>query len=1449
VSNYPIPHNEKQRLKALDSYNLLNSLSEAEYDRLTELASIICKVPIALISLIDEKRQWFKSKVGLAINETSRDLAFCQYAIMGAERFDVNDALLDDRFKDNDLVTGDPHIRFYSGQPLIDPDGFALGTICVIDRKPRVLTDAQKRALQILAQEAISLITERKQKHDLQYFEKLFQFSNDLICIAGTDGFFKKINGAFSKILGWDEDYILNTSSFEFVHPDDHELTKTELGKMASGVPEISFLQRIRTKSGGYRTIDWSGTPEGTTGNIFGVGRDITEEKNKEEQLAISEGKLRDFFDNSQGFMCTHDMGGKFLSINNSGADVLGYTKEEILEMSLFDIVPQARHPYIYEYLQTIRINGKASGQMTTLDKNGEYRIWMYTNVLEVFPNGEVYVIGNGSDVTERYQMQLDLERTKKILEQTNRVAHVGGWEFDLVNQKISWTEETKRIHGVPPDFEPDLTTGINFYKAGESRDAISKAITQAINKGIGFELELQIVRPNREVLWVKSIGNTELEDGHCKRIYGTFQDIDKQKSAELEVFASRRFMDEILHASSEVSIVVTDTEGLITVFNPGAEKILGFTADEMVSKQTTDIFRTAEDIAARKREIAETYGYEVEGFNIIAERARKAGSEQREWMAVKKDGTNVMVSSVVTPIRDEKNEIIGYLSIATDITEKKGVENALITEKARLSAFVEHAPAAIAMVDNDMNFIAASNVWLEYFSESRQAVTGKSYYDSFEPSPEMKERHQSVLNGATLHADEHIFRQAWKDEDIIISWEMMPWYLYDGKIGGLMVSVQDITVSVKRREELKAAILLAEQASVAKSEFLASMSHEIRTPLNGVIGFTDLVLKTKLNETQHQYLNIVNQSANALLSIINDILDFSKIEAGKLELDIEKCDLYELGCQATDIITYQVQTKGLEMLLNISSNLPRFIWADALRLKQVLINLLGNATKFTEKGEIELKITEVSRQDDIATVRFSVRDTGIGIKPEQQSKIFNAFSQEDASTTKKYGGTGLGLTISNSLLELMGSHLQLESAPGFGSTFYFDITLKTEEGTPIDWENIDLIKRVLIVDDNENNRMILTQMLLLKQIKTVEADNGFEALQLLAKGEHFDVVIMDYHMPHINGIETIQKIRDSFNGREKDIPVILLYSSSDDGAIIKACDELQIKHRLVKPVKMQDIYNTLSRLHVKDNYTTLDNLQTEITPISKNLDILIAEDNAVNMLLAKTILNRILPNAQIIGVETGTAAVAACKAQWPDLILMDVQMPEMNGYDATRQIRLIQAERAVPIIALTADNIKGEREKCLAAGMDDFATKPVVENTLMQLIQKWLPAEKSANIESKIIENGVPSTHLDLNAIKALTGDDDNFIKEVLSLTKIELTASLKTITQQINKGDLKGINLSGHKLNGTALSAGLPVLAKMASRLEHTAHFDKDELTQLLAAARDEITAIFMAMEKHNV
>ncbi|GAC1303968.1 MAG: hypothetical protein NVSMB24_10740 [Mucilaginibacter sp.] len=1174
-----MPANEKERLKALKDYHILNSVSEEEFNRITELASLVCGTPIALVSLVDEKRQWFKSKKGIDIAETSRDLAFCQYAIMDTDIFEVEDAAEDERFKENELVTGGPKIRFYAGFPLVDPDGYALGTLCVIDRQPAKLTADQKRALQLLAKEVMTLIIERRQKEELRNFEKIFQLSNDLLFIGGTDGFFKKVNPAFEKVLGWDKEHFLNTSTFEFIHPDDIAATQKELEGLVKGKSILNYVQRFKAKSGEYKSIQWTSSPDPVTGNIFGIGRDITEERLKEQRLVASEERLRAFFENSLGLMCTHDLEGNFLSVNIAGASILGYTVDEILGKSLYDIVPKARHPLLKAYLQKIKDTGSGNGQMVTRHKNGSYRIWMFNNVLERNANGDDYVIGNAIDITERHHLEEDLQRTKEMLEQTNKVARVGGWEFDIVKQKVFWTDVTKQIHGVEPDFEPDLNVGIKFYKEGESREKIVKAIERAVTANEPWDLELQIVTVQGQELWVRALGNADFENGTCTRLYGTFQDID----------------------------------------------------------------------------------------------------------------------------------------------EKKKAENALIIEKARLSAFVQHSPAAVAMLDNDMRYVAVSNCWLDDYHLTGQDIIGKSHYDFFPATTKDRiERHQRVLQGAveTNHEDKQVEANG---NVIYISWEMRPWYQFDGKIGGIMIFTQNITPLIKQREELKMAKLSAEEASVAKSEFLANMSHEIRTPLNGVIGFTDLVLKTRLNETQLQYLTIVNQSANALLGIITDILDFSKIEAGKLELNIEKCDIYELSSQATDIITYQVQTKGLEMLLNISPELPRFIWADSVRLKQILVNLLGNSSKFTDTGEIELKIEPLSINGDQTTIRFEVRDTGIGIKPDKLVKIFEAFSQEDSSTTKRYGGTGLGLTISNKLLGFMGSRLQLQSTVGEGSVFFFDLVFKTEHGEALPLESLDHIKKVLIVDDNDNSRMILTRMLSLKDIVTVEAKNGFEALQLLSTAQHFDAAIIDYHMPFMDGLETIKKIRESFNSLQGDLPVVLLYSSSDDSTLIKACEELKINSRLTKPVKIQDIYTALSRLSMVANEAETTDGPAKSEVRTGRISVLVAEDNAINMLLVRMIIQKIAPNAIFLEAQNGFEAIKHCEQQMPDLILMDVQMPEMNGYVATKKIREMEQSGRVPIIALTASNVKGEKEKCLEAGMDDFVVKPIVEESIAIAMDKWL--------------------------------------------------------------------------------------------------------------------------------
>jgi len=1438
----PIPYNEKERLKALYNYQVLGTQSEDEFDRLTELASIICDVPISQVTLVDENRLWFKSNYGIDISEVSRDLGFCGHVVAGNAMMQVEDATLDDRFYDNPFVTDGLSVRFYAGYPLTDPKGYNLGTLCVVDTKPKKLSDQQEKALELLAKQATKLICDQRKREELRNFEALFDLSNDLICIAGTDGFFKKINPAFEKVVGWDEKFLLQNSFLDLVHPDEREMTKAQLARLIAGETTINFVQRFRCKNGEYLYLQWVTSPEPITGNLFAVARNVTEEKLKEELLKISEDRFRSFFENSQGLMCTHDMDGNFLTVNSAGAHLLGYSVEDVLKLSLFDLVPAKHHPSLHGYLREIRDHGKSQGLMTTVHKNGSFRIWSYHNILIKNQYGQDYIVGNSIDISESHHMAKKLEKMQEMLIQTNQMARVGGWEVDYVKNKVYWSEVTKEILEVPSDYKPYINAGWVFYKEGESKQKLIKAHHLVKTEGTGYDLELQVTTAKGNDLWVRAIGNADFENGECKRLYGTFQDIDEKKRSELEVDKARKRLDDVLNAASEVSIIATDSEGMITVFNKGAEKLLGYAAEEVIGKFTPEIIHVKEEILSHGEELTKKYQTPIEGFRVFVHTAERENLDVREWTYKTKTGHLFPVSMVTTTIRDIDNTIIGYLGVATDLSAKKKAEQELTVERARLIAFVEHAPAAVAMLDKDIKYLAVSRRWLEEYRLTGQDIIGKSHYEIFPSiSDEWKRTHQLCLEGEVFSKDEEKWRPPGFDHDQFLKWEVRPWYHFDKSVGGIMMFTQDITETALAREELKHAKLQSEQASIAKSEFLANMSHEIRTPLNGVIGFTDLVLKTKLNDTQKQYLAIVNQSANALLGIINDILDFSKIEAGKLELDIDKCDIYEMVAQSADIISFPIQNKGLEMLLNIPADLPRFIWADEIRLKQVLINLLSNAAKFTEKGEIELKIEilEYDREDgDKITCRFIVRDTGIGIREDKQVKIFEAFLQEDGSTTKKYGGTGLGLTISNKLLGMMGSQLQLSSDPGNGSTFYFDLTFRSETGEPIKWENVDSIRRVLIVDDNENNRMILQQMLRLLKIDSDQARDGFEALDAMAAGTKYDAILMDFHMPQMDGLETIRAIRETFSNDPDQLPIVLLNSSADDALVLKGCEELKVNYRLMKPIKLSDISHCLSRLSQKESSEETYFSEDTKAISTGGMLVIIAEDNPINMFLAKTIISKIVPNAEILEAENGAKAVEFCTLRIPDIVFMDVQMPEMNGYEATMAIRSLPGIPHFPIIALTAGNVKGERDKCIEAGMDDFIAKPFVEETIWQVLNKY-PALSdryaTESVAQEFDESGI--AHFDLNKLRDMYLNDQEFISEFLTLIREALNKNLSDLKAFYRSNDLNGIKATGHKLKGAASSAFLSEVTSISRQLEHLEHFENLHIEQLINGLEVEI------------
>ncbi|GAB4538637.1 MAG: response regulator [Anaerolineales bacterium] len=823
---------------------------------------------------------------------------------------------------------------------------------------------------------------------------------------------------------------------------------------------------------------------------------------------------------------------------------------------------------------------------------------------------------------------------------------------------------------------------------------------------------------------------------------------------------------------------------------------------------------------------------------------------------------------SATYSLQNEKSNL-RELFILHDVTERKHSELEINRQRQYFEALTQHLPVAVVALDNAEKIVTANPAFESLYQYKSAEILGAHLDDLItteENRAEAAQYTRQVMNGSI-----HAMGQRRRKDGSLVDVEIfgVPVFVNEEKTGALAI-YHDVSEILRARKA-------AEEASRAKSEFLANMSHEIRTPMNGVIGMLDLALDTQLNAEQRDFLQTSLQSAEALLSLLNDILDFSKIEAGKLEFEAIDFNLRATLEDVAYTLARRAQDKGLELACLIHPDVTSYLRGDAGRLRQILVNLTGNAIKFTQQGEVVIRAEPIEESDTRVKVHFSVEDTGIGIPPERQAAVFERFTQADGSTTRKYGGTGLGLTISRQLVELMGGQMGLQSAPGVGSTFWFDLTFekqpaKKQETAPLKLQAVNLRQmRVLCVDDNQTNRNILTRMVEGFGCPIDAVSSGAKALEALRNAQRAEdpyyIVLLDMQMPHMDGEQTARAIKS--DPAIKGVNIIILTSMGQRGDALRL-ETLGVSGYLLKPVKQQMLYDAMTAV-INAKQEEKPQLVTRHTLSERRRmgqRILLAEDNAINQKLAIALLQK--AGYSVEAVSTGEQAVQKATRETYSAVLMDVQMPEMDGLQATRLIRQweqTEPNRHTPIIAMTAHAMSGDRELCLDAGMDDYLSKPLEPKALFNALERWTQADSPAThenaaqdysrhetpfafdeglfgedsapvVETPPLEPARPSTAPPLDAAGALYrfNDDESFMLEMLTDFQNHLPERLSEVHAALQTGDFSALARLAHNLKGIALNFNAAPIAGAAVQMEAAAKQKDLQATAQAARQLDE-------------
>ncbi|MGI8655030.1 MAG: PAS domain S-box protein [Pyrinomonadaceae bacterium] len=931
----------------------------------------------------------------------------------------------------------------------------------------------------------------------------------------------------------------------------------------------------------------------------------------------------------------------------------------------------------------------------------------------------------------------------------------------------------------------------------------------------------------------------------------GVAIDITERKQAEEALRQADQRYQRIFE-SAVTGIYQTTIEGQYITANPMLARTLGFESLEEMMRDVDDLGHQFYVDASRRDEFS----------RLIRQHGVVTGFESEVY---RRDGSVIRVSEHAVAIRDTEGAIVAYQGTMIDITERKQAEAALQQSEERFRSVAQSANDAIIAADSKGNILSWNNGARKIFGYTEEEALAQPL--TILMPEKYRGMHTAGIARHVATGEAHVIGNTVEltglrrdGSEFPIELSLSAWKI--GQENFYSSIVRDITERKRIEEELERTRDAALESARLKSEFLANMSHEIRTPMNGVIGMTGLLLDTELNDEQQDYAETIRSSADSLLTVINDILDFSKIEAGKLQFETIDFDLHNAVEGSMELLAERAHAKKIELASLVEDDVPEGLRGDPGRLRQVLTNLLGNAVKFTEHGEVVLRVTKEQESDSHVTARFSISDTGIGISKQAQRSLFQAFVQADGSTTRKYGGTGLGLAISKQLVEMMNGEIGVESEEGRGSTFWFTARFEKHPAgvvhppVKVRLENM----RVLIVDDNATNRRILMHQVSSWGMIGDEVESGAAALESLRsaarEGAPYNLAILDLMMPGMDGFELARHIKQDAEIASARLVLLTSFGQRGHGATAR---EAGIAAYLTKPVRQSQLFDCLATVTgeavaMVEETTQPAKMVTRHT-IKEAGDhvhkrILVAEDNPVNQKVALRQLEKLGYSADV--VANGREAIDALDAIPYHIVLMDCQMPEMDGYEATAAIRRREGSaRHTIIIAMTANARQGDREKCLAAGMDDYVGKPVKPDELQQALQRWIRMETppSKNVSSRHVKAATEDS-VDLSVLdgfKELQAEGaPDLIAELIGLYITDTESRLAEMHAALNEHDTRKLRRAAHSLKGSSGNLGIRRMASLCSGLEQKLDSDAfEEVALILIQLEAEFELVRQALE----